>query len=266
MAPGQTGCPPMSKAGRAAARERIRLERQRAARRQRRNRALLIVGGTLAVIVVAVVVIFAVHPGKSSPTTSVRGARYHGPFAPATLNADHSVTVAQPGVRSPVLNVYEDFQCPVCDVFEQANGGVVQKLAAEGKVAVIYHPFIVFLGEQPQQANSARAWAAARCVPAARWQQYHNLLYANQPRETTAGGFPVSQLLAMGSRIGLTGPAFTRCVTSQRYAGQAIAVSQQILKGGITSTPTVKLNGRAVSTSILASPGAALQKMILAAH
>lgn len=256
----------MSKAGRGAARERIRLERERAARRQRRNRALLIVGGALAVIVVAVVVIFAVQPGRDSPTTTVRGASYSGPFAPATLNADHSVTVAQPGVSGPVLNVYEDFQCPVCDTFEQANGGMVQKLAAEGKVRVIYHPFVIFLGRQPQQANSVRAGAAARCVPATKWQQYHNLLYANQPRETTVGGFPIRQLLAMGNRIGLTSPAFTKCVTGQRYAGQAIQVSQQVIKSGITGTPTVKLNGQLVSNGILVSPGGTLQKMILAAH
>jgi protein-disulfide isomerase len=260
------GRPPMSKSGRVAARERIRQEREREARRRRRNRALLIVGGALAVIVVAVVVIFAVRPGKSSPTTTVRGASYNGPFAPATLNADHSVTVARPGVSSPVLNVYEDFQCPICDAFEQTNGGVVQKLAAEGEVRVIYHPFTIFLGQQPQQNNSVRAWAAARCVPAAKWQQYHNLLFANQPRETTVGGFPVSQLLAMGKRIGLTSPAFTQCVTSQRYAGQGIKVSQQIIKGGITGTPTVKLNGQVVSNDILVSPGNTLQKMILAAH
>jgi protein-disulfide isomerase len=256
----------MSKGGRVAARERLRLERERAARRQRRNRALLIVGGVLAVLVVAVIVIFVVQPGKSSPATTVRGASYNGPFAPATLNADRSVTVARPGVTSPVLNVYEDFQCPVCDAFEQANGGVVQKLAAEGKVRVIYHPFTIFLGQQPQQNNSVRAWAAARCVPAAKWQQYHNLLYANQPRETTVGGFPISQLLAMGNRIGLTSPAFTQCVTSQRFAGQAVQVSQQIIKSGITGTPTVKLNGQVVSNGILVSPGSKLQKMILAAH
>jgi len=263
---GRAGRPPVSKAGRVAARERIRLERERAARRQRRNRALLIVGGVLAVLVVAVVVIFVVQPGKSSPTAHVRSAAYHGPFAPATLNADHTVTVARPGVTSPVLNIYEDFQCPVCDAFEQANGGVVQKLAAEGKVRVSYHPFTIFLGEEPQQANSVRAWSAARCVPAAKWQQYHNLLYANQPRETTVGGFPVSQLLAMGSRIGLTSPAFTQCVTSQRYAKQGVQVSQQIIKSGITGTPTVKLNGQVVSSGILVSPGDALQKMILAAR
>ncbi len=255
----------MSKSGRTAARERIRLERERAARRQRRNRALLIVGGALAVIVIAVIVLVVTQPGQSKPAT-VHGAFYTGPFPPVTLNSDHSVTAARPGVTTPVLDIYEDFQCPVCAAFEKANGGVVQKLAAEGKVRVIYHPFTIFLGEQPQQGNSVRAWAAARCVPAGKWLLYHNLLYANQQPETTPGGFPVSQLLALGQKARLTSPSFTSCVSSQRYAPEAAPLSEQIIKSGITGTPTVRLNGRTVSVSVLLTQGTGLQKMILAAR
>jgi protein-disulfide isomerase len=256
----------VSKAGRAAARERIRLERERAAQRRRRNRALAIVGGAAAVIVLAVVVIAVVQPGKPAPAVAVHPAAYTGPFAPATRTASHTVTVARPGVASPVLDIYEDFQCPICRAFEEANGGTVQRLAAGGRVRVVYHPFTIFLGEQPQQANSVRAWAAASCVPARDWQQYHNLLYANQPAETTRGGFPVSQLLAIGARLGLASTPFTQCVSGQRYAAQAIPVSQQVIKSGITGTPTVKLNGKAVSNSVLISPGSGLRNLILAAH
>ncbi len=258
----------MSKAGRASARERIRLERERAARRQRRNRALIIVGGVLAVVVIAVVVLVVVQPGQSKPASNpgtVQAASYTGPFPPVTLNADHSVTAARPGVSNPVLDIYEDFQCPICATFEKANGAVVQKLAAEGKVRVVYHPFTIFLGDHPQQDNSVRAWAAARCVPASHWLLYHNLLYSNQPAETTQGGFPVSQLLAIGAKAGLASPAFKSCVSTQRFAPQAVPLSQQIIRGGITGTPTVKLNGHTVSNAILVTPGNALQKMILAA-
>ncbi|MFI5067026.1 MAG: DsbA family protein [Streptosporangiales bacterium] len=259
------GGPAVSKSGRTAARERIRLERERAARRQRRNRALLIIGGALAVIVIAIVVIVVARPGQSK-SAAVHGAYYTGPFPPVTLNSDHSVTAAKPGVSTPVLDIYEDFQCPICDAFEKANGGMVQKLAAEGKVRVVYHPFTIFLGEQPQQDNSVRAWAAAWCVPAGRWLLYHNLLYANQQPETTPGGFPVSQLLALGRRAGLTSPSFTSCVSSQRYAPEAVPLSEQIIKSGITGTPTVQLNGHPISNSVLVVPGTALEKMILAAH
>ena len=247
----------MSKSGRAAARERIRLERERAARRRQRNRVLIVVGGALG----------ADRDrgrdhrgGRARPEhrhehRRVQAAYYNGPFAPVTKNADHSVTNAQPGVKTPVLDVYEDFQCPVCDAFEKTNGATVQKLARQGQVRVIYHPFTIFLGEQPAQDNSVRAWAAAQCVPAGSWMRYHNLLYSNQPGERAQGGFPISLLLAMGRKIGLTSAAFTHCVSAQTYAPQAVPFSEQIIKGGIDSTPTVKLNGTAVSNATLVSPG-----------
>jgi protein-disulfide isomerase len=258
----------MSKSGRPAARERIRRERERAARRRQRNRVLIVVGSALGAIAIAVAVILVIRPGQSTGTSTaaVHSAYYNGPFAPVTKNSDHSVTSAQPGVKTPVLDVYEDFQCPVCDVFEKANGAAVQKLARQGKVRVIYHPFTIFLGEQPAQDNSVRAWAAAQCVPAGSWLRYHNLLYSNQPGERTKNGFPVSLLLALGAKIGLTSASFTHCVSSQTYAPQAVPFSDQVIKGGIDSTPTVKLNGRAVGLETLEQPGTALQKLILAAR
>jgi hypothetical protein len=258
----------MSKSGRAAARERIRLERERAARRHQRNRVLVVVGSALGAIVIAVIVILVVRPGESTGTSSgtVHNAYYNGPFAPVTKNADHTVTNAQPGVRTPVLDIYEDFQCPVCDVFEKANGAVVQKLAHQGQVRVVYHPFTIFLGEQPAQDNSVRAWSAAQCVPAGSWMRYHNLLYSNQPDERAQGGFPISLLLALGRKIGLTSASFTHCVSAQTFAPQAVPFSQQVIKGGIDSTPTVKLNGKTVSNETLERPGTALQKLILAAR
>ncbi len=258
----------MSKSGRAAARERIRLERERTARRRQRNRVLIVVGSALGAIVIAVIVIVVVRPGQSTGTSTatVQDAYYNGPFAPVTKNPDHSVTSAQPGVKTPVLDVYEDFQCPICDEFEKANGATVQKLARQGKVRVIYHPFTIFLGEQPAQDNSVRAWAAAQCVPAGSWMKYHNLLYSNQPGERAQNGFPVSLLLALGRKIGLTSASFTHCVSAQTYAPQAVPFSEQVIKGGIDSTPTVKLNGTTVSIETLVQPGTALQKLILAAR
>jgi protein-disulfide isomerase len=254
----------MSKSGRAAARERIRLERERAARRRQRNRVLLVVGSALGAIVIALIVILVVRPGQGTGTSAgpVQSAYYNGPFAPVTKNPDHSVTNAQPGVKTPVLDIYEDFQCPVCDAFEKANGAVVQKLAFQGKVRVIYHPFTIFLGEQPAQDNSVRAWAAAQCVPARQWMEYHNLLYSNQPDERAQGGFPISLLLALGQKIGLTSPSFTGCVKSQKYAPLGVPLSEQIVRSGINSTPTVKLNGKTVSNAILVQPGNALEKLI----
>jgi protein-disulfide isomerase len=259
----------MSRSGRASARERIRQERERAARRRQRNRVLIVVGSAVGAIVIAVIVIVVVRPGSSSSSgtagSPVHNAFYNGPFAPVTKNADHRVTMSQPAVKTPVLDIYEDFQCPICDEFEKANGAVVQKLADQGQVRVIYHPFTIFLGEQPAQDNSVRAWAAAQCVPAGKWLAYHNLLYSNQPSERAQGGFPISLLLALGRKIGLTSTSFTQCVSTQKYAPLGVPFSEQIIKSGITGTPTVKLNGKTISNATLVQPGNALKNLILGA-
>lgn len=191
---------------------------------------------------------------------------YSGPYAPVTMTAGNTVTMAQPGVTKPVLVIYEDFQCSVCDDFELANGGLVERLAYLGRVKVVYHLFTIFVGSQPPQANSTRAWAAAKCVPARSWVGYHDLLYVHQPAETMQNGFPVTQLLALGRLSGLTGSAFTQCVTSQRYAAQMVPLSNRIRKSGIDGTPTVTLDGRQISLSTLVLVNGALSQVITARH
>jgi protein-disulfide isomerase len=225
------------------------------------NRQLTIIAAAVLVLIL-VAVGFLVQRNRAAAGTAV----YHGPYAPVTRTAGNAVTMAQPGVTEPVLQVYEDYQCSICDEFELANGGAIEKLAYQGQVKIVYHLFTIFVGSQPRQANSTRAWAAAKCVPAGSWVKYHNLLYANQPAETRQDGFPVTQLLALGKRIGLTSSAFTQCVTSQRYAAQMVPLSNRIFKSGITATPTLLLNGRSLSLATLVSRNGALSQVIRAAH
>ena len=209
---------PAGQAGRVttSARERLHLERTL---RSRRRRFRITSVATMALIAAAVTIGFVLHHGGGSTGTRDApnpGFGYSGPYAPVTLNADNSVTMAQPGVTQPVLEVYEDFLCPVCRTFEKGSGAAIQRLADEGKVKVVYYPFTVF-DSQPQRANSIRAWAAARCVPASLWAQYHNSLYAVQPTPSAADGFTVSLLARLCKTLASTA-YFAQCVQSQQYA------------------------------------------------
>jgi protein-disulfide isomerase len=160
--------------------------------------------------------------------------------------------MAQPGVTQPVLDVYEDFQCPECRTFEQGSGAAIQRLADEGKVKVVYYPFTVF-DSQPQRANSIRAWAAAKCVPANLWARYHNSLYASQPIPTAASGFAVSLLLRLGRNAGITAQGFAQCVQSQQYAVQDPPLSDQIMNSGVSGMLTLKLNGELLDPNLKSS-------------
>ena len=241
-------------APRMPARDRLRREREREARRRRRTRWSVVVAAVLVLVAGAVVGTVVLRHGHTP-----RKFGYAGPYAPVTLNVDNSVTMAQPGVTSPVIDVYEDFQCPECRAFENTNGGMIQRLADRGKVKVVYYPFTIFSG-QPEQANSVRAWAAARCAPPSRWAKYHNALYANQPAETAVDGFSVGMLVRLGKKVGVTSPAFVQCVRSQEYAVQNAPLSDQIVNGGVSRMPTLTLNGHVLHISPT-SPG--LRKQIL---
>ncbi len=245
---------------RISARDRVRTEQERSARRRRRIRALTVSAGVLMLAGVAAVGITSHHGRHTAPPALPAPFGYTGPYAPVTLNADNSVTMARPGVTKPILDVYEDFQCPACRAFEKSDGAVIQQLADQGKVKVVYYPFTIFSG-QPQLANSVRAWAAAKCAPPGRWVKYHNALYANQPAQTTSGGFPVSQLIRLGKDAGIISPAFAQCVRSQQYAAQNAPLSDQIINAGVSTMPALTLDGKVLGSSLTPS---ALRKLILA--
>jgi protein-disulfide isomerase len=242
------------------ARDRIRMVRERNARRRRRIRASIVGAGAVVLAAAAAVGITSHRGGHTAAPASPAPFGYTGPYAPVRLNADNSVTMAQPGVSKPVLDVYEDFQCPMCRAFEKTDGALIQQLAEQGKVKVVYYPFTIF-SSQPQLANSVRAWAAAKCAPPSRWVKYHNALYAAQPGQTTSGGFPVSQLVRLGKDVGITGPAFTQCVQSQQYAVQDAPLSDQIINAGVSTMPALTLDGKVLGNGLTPS---ALRKLILA--
>jgi protein-disulfide isomerase len=238
--------------GPTSARERLHLERALRARRRRRFRMATVCA--IALIAAAAITSVALQQGGTGVRANAAqpGFGYPGPYAPVTLNADNSITMAQPGVNQPVLDVYEDFQCSTCRTFEQGSGAAIQRLADEGKVKVVYYPFTVF-SSQPQRASSIRAWAAARCIPANIWARYHNSLYASQPAQTAADGFAVNLLVQLGRSVGVTSPSFAQCVQSQQYAVQDPPLSDQIMNSGVSSMLTLKLNGQVLDPRLTSS-------------
>jgi len=210
----------------------------------RRRRIRAAAGSCGVIVLIAAAAATSVIVLHARVSTAKVSTGYAGPFAPVTLNLDNSVTMAQPSVTKPVLDVYEDFRCRECAAFENAIGSMIQRLADHGQVKVIYYPFTAVSG-QPQ-ASSIRAWAAARCAPPGRWARYHNALYANQPAETNSGGFPASALVQLGQDVGITSHAFAQCVRSQKYAAQDPPLSDQIINSGVSNAPILKLNGQAL--------------------
>ena len=230
----------MGKEAKRRARERLAEQRRREAAQARRRRTLLISGA--AVVVIAVIVAVVVVVQRSRDDSGGTG-RYTGPLAPISVDpSSGSATMTKPGVTKPLVDVYEDFQCPHCKRFEESTGSVLRRLAAQGKIKVVYH-LVGFVNP----IGSPRAAAAALCVPSSAWMKYHDALYARQPAEANdprQSAFTADKLRAIGADVGLDDKTL-KCIADQKYAGQARKATQQAERTDhVDSTPVVRRDGQ----------------------
>lgn len=231
----------MRQADRRSARERLREERLRQAARERLRRRLLTVAAPVLVIALVVAAGIAVQALRS------RESEFAGKVPPAAALGDGSIRFAADKVTdtTPVVEVYEDFQCPACREFERINGGTLRELAATGAAVVIYHPVAII------DQRSVRSGSAAQCAAeGGKFLPYHDVLFQNQPPEQGGQGFTVEELVEYGTEVGLDGDAFAECVRSVQHRQdllqrtQAISTAYRQRSGKGFGTPTVYLNGR----------------------
>ncbi|MBB5964755.1 DsbA family protein [Planomonospora venezuelensis] len=253
----------MGKAARdQSARDRIKAQREAERKKERTKRLATMT----AVAVVAVAAIgagwwFAAQSSKPEETTAA--------LAPITRAADGTVVMARPGVEKPVVDVYEDFQCPACKALEETSAATLKNLAAEGKAKVVFHTVTIFPEEMNKgitRGNSVRGAAAARCVPAGpAWMAYHDRLFEEQPPET-AEGFALDDLVAWGEDAGVTDAGFAACVRNQQHAAAHLAASDKTLEAAkIQGTPTVKIDGVEVDNNVAFTPAELRQAILDAA-
>ncbi|NKZ07495.1 DsbA family protein [Actinomadura latina] len=243
----------MSKAARErSARDRLAAERKRQAAREKQRRLLAIVLGSVVAVALIVVATVLVIDQKNK---NGRAEVHQGALAPLSRQDDGSIVMAKAGVTKPELEIFEDFQCPICKQFEAATGETVEKLALEGKVKVVYRPFHLF-GQQkdPIKTNSLRSAEAALCVPAEKWISYHDALFKFQPAEGEKG-FSPDDLVKWGKDIGVSDPNFEKCVRDEQKKPQVDAMTNYALQQrGVDGTPTVFLNGQKLDSSHFMNP------------
>ncbi len=219
---------------------------QAAAPRQGANKA--VIAAVVAVlVVVAVVVAVALGargsgtatPGASSSTASALPVGATGPGGGIVVNPGK----AKPG--APTLDLYEDFQCPICGQLEKLFGAQIRSLAAAGDVKLVTHT-MSFLDDNLHNDSSLRAASAAACAAdAGRFGPYHDAVYAGQPAKE-GQGYTDAQLEGFAKTAGITGSALStwqQCVKSGQHTAYAKAVQTQSEKDGVFGTPTLKLNG-----------------------
>ena len=205
---------------------------------KRSNPTLVIV---IAVVVVAVLVGGVVLYLRRSGTATV---------AP-TYTATAAGAVVTAGTGKAVIDVYEDFLCPNCEIFEKAYGNEIASALNEGKLTVRYHSIAILDSRSTPPGYSTRAANAALCaVPAGIYPTYHQKLFASQPSEGSAG-LTDAQLVQFGTELGAKGD-FAGCVTGAKNAAAVTAETNKAIAdptlqtNGQFGTPTVVANGTMV--------------------
>ncbi|WP_161884300.1 DsbA family protein [Deinococcus alpinitundrae] len=148
------------------------------------------------------------------------------------------------------LVVVEDFKCPACRAFEQ---GVMPQLISKYvdggqlKVASLTWPFLAKARNLPTD-DSLLAAEAAGCVynqlGSAGYNDFKKVLFGNQEDETTVWATS-DKLKALASGLEkLDQPSFVTCLDSNAARAQVQAQQKQVTAAGVTSTPSVFVNGQ----------------------
>jgi protein-disulfide isomerase len=236
-----------------AAATRAAAIRQEQERKERRRTTLLVVAA-LAVVAVVATLVMAYIDRTGQPATPPRGAvaSYAVPSGPDSA----PVKVA----------VYEDFMCPFCGQFESATRDALQKQVAAGRVQLQYH-VLNFLDDSSSTKYSTRSANALAVVldtsgPEVA-KKFHDLLYEHQPAEGSAG-LSDAQLTDYAVQAGASRSAVSGGITKRTFEPWVVNGTDQASQDGVSSTPTVKLDGRTVQYNTIDQLVAAVEQAVAA--
>ncbi len=202
-------------------------------------------------------------PAVGSPAAASPAASVPPIVAPAVLTptglADGQ-TLGSP--TAPVtVEIWEDYQCPYCGQFtKQVEPQLVSNYVESGKVRLVYRDF-PFLGEESAWASVAARLAQQQ----GKFWPYHDYLFANQLGENV-GSFAVERLKLIASAVGLDRTTFD--------AGLQLEAAQQLFSQiqqenspdatalGITSTPSIVVNGTKLPTNDYQSAASAIDTLL----
>lgn len=207
-----------------------------------------LIGGIIAAVIVVLVVVavFVTQANKSGdfsgavPKAGTSDAKGLRAYPDVTLKAD-----------APTVDIYEDFQCPICNELEKANGEQILADAKSGKIKLVWH-LMTFLQDNLHNAPSSTIAAnGLYCASdAGKGAEYHKANFAGQPKEGV--GYKVSDIKKFGKQAGITGTAlkkFNSCVDDGTYDKYVKATADNAGKAGVTGTPTIVINGKEIKSS-----------------
>jgi|BarGraNGADG00212_1021973.scaffolds.fasta_scaffold04381_7 protein-disulfide isomerase len=217
---------------------------------------VVLIGAVVAVVLVLAVVVAIVIGNNSNSGASASGSAVPAGVVGGT-GGGILVDPAAANAKVPTLDVYVDFQCSNCGGFEKASGPTLATMAKAGQIKYVVH-MMSFLDSTLGNDSSARSANAAACASdAGKFGEYHSAVFAAQPIKE-GEGYTDAQLTEFAKTAGITGPAFTtwqKCTSSGQHNSYISDVATTSGKAGVTSTPTVRLNGKDFTNLTTGTPG-----------
>lgn len=142
------------------------------------------------------------------------------------------------------VDVYQDFMCPYCGVFEMTNGEDLEELAAAGDIALYVHP-LALLNRYSQgtdfSTRSANALATIADGSPEHVLEFTRLMYMNQP-EQNSQGLSDEEMASIAVQAGVPQDV-ANTIKDGKFKAWALAATEQSSKDQVRGTPSVMING-----------------------
>ena len=202
--------------------------RREAESKRQRNRNIGVTAILLVVVAAIAGILIQSRRSSSQRANMVVPSSAKGPGGSQILGS----------ASAPVLvEEYGDYQCPHCGVFAQTDYPTIEQLLNDGKVRFAFHPFS-FLGPE----SLALANTATVSGDQGKFWQVSDYFYTNQQPENS-GYWTSDRLIAVLKQFGADSPSAEQAVRNHTYYPWLRQLNDQASRRGVTSTPTVYVNG-----------------------
>lgn len=243
-----------TQANKAAARERLRAEREAQAKKDKTRKQLVVALSVVAAIAVVGGISYGVMQ-LNKPSAWEAAADAKNVSVPKNASGENGteVVIGKADAKK-TLELYEDSRCPVCATFEQGVGETLHKDVEAGKYKVKYvgATFIDNTDNGEGSKNALSALGAALNVSPEAFMEYKAALYSAEfhPEERDDKFAKDSYLIKVADSVdALKGnKAFQKDVEDGTYDAWAMKMSEAFNKSGVQGTPTLKMDGEKVTS------------------
>jgi protein-disulfide isomerase len=191
----------------------------------------------LAVIVGAILVLVGTRPAAAPKDLVLPATSYS-----TTLTDGTALGVAGAPV---VIQLYADFQCPACKQLVTAQlPRLIDDFITLGTLRIEAKD-IDLIGKGSPNESIELAAGAACAAEQDRYWQFHDLVFWNQGRENR-GDHDAAFIARVANQAGLDVTAWNACNARPDVRASINTRTSQAFSAGVSSTPTLVINGHVV--------------------